>query len=130
VNRWTTWARRARWYFPRTAVKAMLFTGYVVVDKLGIRVAEAQKETSDARMRAEQETVKKLELEESITPEELRLLERGGISIIDPLKSFAGTEVILWCFRDDKPLRATANIDGLLRKAGWNSGTKGAESAN
>ena len=105
----------------------MLFTGYVVVDKLGIRVAEAQKEASDARMRAEQETVKRLELEKSIAPGELRHVERGGISIIDPLKSFAGTEVILWYFRDDEPLRAIANIDGLRRKAGWNSGTKGAE---
>ena len=93
---------------------AMLFTGYVVVDKLGIRVAEAQKEASNAKRRADEEAVKRAELEAVLAP---RQLEQGQTA--ENLKPFAPIETSIEVVNDFEARRMAGQIVLMLQMAGW-----------
>jgi hypothetical protein len=99
---------------------AMLITGYIVVDKLGTRVANAQTEASNAKLRADQEAIKRLELEESLQP---RMLETNGF-VTARLKKFEGASYLIQCPPDFETRRLAGQLRFTLGMAGWkNIGT-------
>lgn len=99
---------------------AMLFTGYVVIDRLGEKVANAQTEASTAKRRADREAIKRGELEKSLSPRTLTLTLYGdGRSSIDSLKAFAGTRVIFEFLPEVEARRASKALLSVLGRAGW-----------
>jgi len=101
---------------------AMLITGYIVVDKLGVRVAKAQTEASDAKTRADQEAVKRATLEKSVARREIaRIFRSDGSSNLDSLKPFAGVNVIIEYLPNDiETRRAFPAVEAVMRETGWN----------
>jgi hypothetical protein len=102
---------------------AMLITGYIVVDKLSVRVANAQTEAALAKTRADQEAIKRLELEKYLQPRELpdrqwaRII--GQPDPVEPLIPFSGMTAIISALNELEAYRAAGSIEGTLKAAAW-----------
>jgi hypothetical protein len=107
-------------FFTAVAGVGSLFTGYVLGNKLELRLATASKEASDAKARADSEAIKRIELEKNLAPRTISLVRFKGEENIEPLKLFAGTNVEIECLPDAEPRRLTGNLVSLLKRAEWN----------
>ncbi len=81
---------------------------------------ESQKErAARAESRLEAERLTRLELEESLNPRYLTIVQTGDEENIDPLKVYAGTKVKIESLPDAEPRRMAVNLARLLERAGW-----------
>lgn len=98
---------------------AALITGHITGEAQREKTLTLEKGNIESQRALETERTKRLELERSIAPRYVPLFESGGKSNIDPLRPFAGVEMIVWYFPDDESQRAAGNIDALAKRAGW-----------
>lgn len=104
--------------------------------KLEKEAAELKKQNLDTERKLEAERRTRLELEKSLNPRSLAYIGEQAIftdpsmlasvtglrgkSNIDPLKPFAGTNVILQYLPDAEASRAAGSIASIIKAAGWN----------
>lgn len=67
----------------------------------------------------EAERIKRLNIEKSLEPRQILLIQGLGKSNTDPLKPFAGTQMIVRFLPEAEPERAAVNIVDLAQVAGW-----------
>jgi hypothetical protein len=84
-----------------------------------LQIAKAQESAANAQRDLETERGKRLEMEKSFAPRSLQFI-LSDTPNFEPLKKFAGINVILWYLPDAEAIRATNHIIQLITFAGWN----------
>jgi hypothetical protein len=80
-----------------------------------VRIAGAQQAAAEANLRAEQERLERIKLEEALSPRLFRAQEEA----IEKLRAFSGTAVTLEYFADPECKRTAEQIAWVLNPAGW-----------
>jgi hypothetical protein len=96
-------------------------TGIVSARRSAIKIAGLETEVSNAKARADQEAVKRLELERAVNQRDLphRPFDAAHSPVFDALHPFAGTKVVLMFLPQTEPSRAAGSIFLALDDAGW-----------
>jgi hypothetical protein len=74
---------------------------------------------TEANQKLEAERRTRLEIEKEISPRAVMVISKDGKMNIDPLKPFAGTQVILESIPDAEPRRAAETLGYAVQAAGW-----------
>jgi hypothetical protein len=82
-------------------------------------IAEAQRLAGIANQHAAELNTRNLELEKSLAPRQIAFIEKQGKSNIDPLKPFAGMNVIFDVIPDFEAQRAANQIAYFVNRSGW-----------
>jgi len=84
-----------------------------------IDTAKANEAAASANERAEIEALKRVEMEKSLARRTIPLVVMGGKWNTDPLKPFAGIQVIVEYLPELEPYRAALEVRALADSVGW-----------
>jgi hypothetical protein len=80
---------------------------------------ELRKQNLGTEARLEKERATRLDMEKTLTPRLITVVEAGGISNVDMLKPFIDMHVSIECIRDSEAERAADSIRNAVEHAGW-----------
>jgi hypothetical protein len=102
------------------ALIGQVITGRSVRDAQALQIVKLEGDNIEAQRKLEAERITRLEMEKTLSP---RLIERitfHGEDNFEPLKVFAGMNVIFEFLPDAEPRRFADNLAAILKTAGWN----------
>jgi hypothetical protein len=81
--------------------------------------ARANEKVAKANERAEQESLKRVELEKSLARRSIPRIQRGNWTNVDELRPFAGIQVMIEFLPEAEASRAAQNLSAICAFAGW-----------